>query len=248
MLPIINLGPLTIPVPYFVLLLGIWLGAILTEDLAKKSGQDAEYLDKIIWGSIFAGLLGARVSFIARNTGAFENQWGSIFSLNLGLLDPAGGILIGLATGYFLAVRFKQSDWSLIDRLVPFAAVLTSTIFLANFASGSGYGSFTELPWGIDLWGGPRHPVQLYYLLSSLVVLYWVVKPSMGRDHLAGTKLLLFIIYTTGYLTLLSAFQDPGNNIIGGFRGLQLISWILFTFGLFIYNKLTITKDTNALS
>jgi hypothetical protein len=248
MLPIISLGPLTLPVPYFVLLLGIWLGSILADNQAKTNGQDAEKLDGIIWGSIFAGLLGARVSFIARNIGAFSGQWGSIFSLNPALLDPVGGFLIGGVVGYFLAVRFNQADRSLLDKLVPFAAVLTPAIFLSNFAAGAGYGSITDVPWGIDLWGGIRHPVQIYYLGSSLLVLYWSIKYSKVIKLQEGSRMLLFIIFTAGYITIFSAFQDPGDFVIGRLRGLQLSSWTFMTLALLTYYRLTQTKESNAPS
>jgi prolipoprotein diacylglyceryltransferase len=207
----------------------------VAEKQVKKTGGNPEILYKIIWGSILAGLLGARLSYIARNVGAFAGQWRSVLSLNPALLDPAGGVLITFAVGYFLAVRANQANLSLLDKLVPFAATLVPAIFLANFAAGAGFGTLTELPWGVELWGGQRHPVQLYYFVSSLGVLYWLVIKQAENELRAGSKMVSFFLYTSGYITFFSSFQDPGNNVIHGFRLLQLSAWIILVLSIVIY-------------
>ena len=245
MLPVINLGPLSLPAPQFILLVGIWLGSFLAEKQAQKSGDNPEILVKIIWGSIFAGLLGARLSFIIRNAGAFTGQWKSVLSINPALLDPAGGVLIAIAIGYYLAAKANQANWSLLDKMVPFAAILASAIFLANFTAGTGFGTLTDLPWGIELWGGQRHPVQLYFFVSSLVVLYLLVVMKQSRtDNPAGSRILRFIIYTSGYITFFSSFQDPGNLVISGFRVIQLSSWIVLFLSIIFYCN-RIPKEVN---
>lgn len=237
MLPIIELGPLSLPVPPLVLLLGFWLASFLAEKQEEKAGGDPSILSKIIWTASIAGLLGARLSFIARNLSAFQGQWISIFSLNPALLDPTGGALIALTAGYFVAVKNHCATKSLLDKLAPFIAVFAPAIYLSNFASGAGFGTITNLPWGIEIWGAHRHPVQLYYLISSLLVLFFVVIRTRKNNHPAGSKLLLFVVYTSGYLTLFSAFQDPGRALISGLRIPQLIYWGIFSISFFIYNK-----------
>lgn len=237
MLPIIELGPLSLPVPQLILLFGTWLAVSLTEKQEEKRGGDPSLLFRIIWTAVLAGLVGARLSFIARNASAFQGQWISVLSLNPALLDPAGGLLIALAVGYFISAQQRQADLALLDKLVPFTAALAPVIFLANFTSGAGYGTTTTVPWGIEIWGAQRHPVQLYYLISSLVVLYLLVLRSREKASPAGAHMLLFAICTAGYLTLFSAFQDPGNWLISGIRVMQLLYWGIFTVGIIIYNK-----------
>jgi phosphatidylglycerol:prolipoprotein diacylglycerol transferase len=246
MFPLINLGPISLPAPQLILIIGIWIGASLAEKRAEKNSNNSEILSKVIWGAIFAGILGGRLSFVARNYSAFLGQWGSVFSLNPALFDPAGGFLVTLAAGYFLSARKHQANWSLLNDLVPFFAVLAPTIYLSNFAAGAGFGTITGLPWGIVLWGGQRHPVQLYYLFSSLVVLYIVVFKSNAKNHEPDPRLFLFVIYTAGYITILSAFQDPGGNTIGVFRIIQLVSWIIFTSSIFIFNRIRTEGGENA--
>jgi phosphatidylglycerol:prolipoprotein diacylglycerol transferase len=152
-------------------------------------------------------------------------------------MDPVGGILIALTTGYLVAVGNQYAKISLLDKLVPFIAILAPTIYLSNFASGGGYGTVTNLPWGIEIWGARRHPVQLYYFLSSLVVVYFLVFRTRTAGYPPGSKILLFVICTTGYLTLFSSFQDPGGWLLSGLRTFQLLYWVILTASILIYNK-----------
>ena len=246
MFPVINIGPLSLPAPQLILLLGLWFGTSLAERQAKKTGGNTEILFKIIWGVFIAGILGARLSFIARNPSAFQRQWISVFSLNPALMDPAGGTIVSLTVGYYLAVKYQAANWSILDNLIPVIAVLAPSIYLSNFAAGSGFGTITNLPWGINLWGGPRHPVQIYYLISSLVVLYLVVFRSTSYQYHAGSAMLSFLLYTSGYLTILSAFQDPAGNLISGFRVYQLISWLVLTACVIISINLKTKEGKNA--
>ena len=246
MFPIISLGPLSLPAPQLILLVGLWLGSSIAERQAKNAGRKSELLFKIIWTTILAGILGARLSYIARNPGAFQGQWLSIFSLNQALFDPMGGFLIACTTGYFVALRNQVANWALLDDLTPLFSILAPAIFLANFASGSGYGATTDAPWGIDLWGGHRHPVQLYYLIASLIVLSLVLSRRKLVEEISGISILLFFTLTFGYLIIISTFQDPARNLIAGFRVMQLASWIFFTISIIFYNRLKMKGVENA--
>jgi phosphatidylglycerol:prolipoprotein diacylglycerol transferase len=245
MFPIINLGPLSLPAPQLILLIGLWLGSTLSERRAKKFGRNSEILLKIITISIIAGILGARISYIARNPSAFQGHWLSVFSLNPALLDPLGGILIAIVSGYFVAARNQQTNLDLLDDLVPLFSVLLASIHLSNFASGSGYGTLSNLPWAIDLWGGMRHPTQLYYLCANLAVMYITLVYKRPGTEIAGRTTILFVILTTGYSVILNTFQDPAGHLLWGFRSTQLLSWLIFTASIIFYNQALTKKDPN---
>lgn len=248
MLPILDLGPLSLPVPPLILLIGFWLASTVAEKQVAKSGADPEIISKVIWIAIAAGLLGARLSFIARNMSAFRGQWASVFSLNPALLDSTGGLVIAGAAGYYIASKNQRGDWLLLDQLVPFFALLLPAIYLANFASGAGYGTATDLPWGIEIWGAQRHPVQLYYLLSSLLVFFLLMTTRDTAPSPSGSRMLTLTIYTAGYLAVFSRFQHPGGNLVAGFRTLQLAAWATLTIAMLIAYQLTGRESKNASS
>lgn len=238
MIPIISIGPLSLPSAPFLLLLGLWLGSTLMTTQAKSHQRPQEILERILWTGFTAGIIGARLSFIARNPWAFRGQILNVFSLNPALLDPLGGFLIGLAACYYLVSKHQLNVLKILDDFVPFFAILSLAVYLASFASGAGYGTITHLPWGIHIWGAIRHPVQLYYFGAGIAVLGYTIFASPHKFNPPGYRFSTFLILTTGYLTLLSAFQDSAGLVILGFRGFQLACWVLFSISIILFSIL----------
>ena len=64
MLPILQIGPLALPVPQFSLLLALWLGLSLAENLAPRRGISSEALYNLVFTGLAAGLIGARLGYV----------------------------------------------------------------------------------------------------------------------------------------------------------------------------------------
>ena len=237
MFPIINLGPLSIPAPGFILLLGFWLGSLLAGRKSKLFKVDPGSLENTLWICLLAGLIGARLSYIARAPNAFEGNVLSIFSLNPNLLDPVGGILISAAVGFLYISPQRISFWVFLDSLTPFFAVIAITLSLSSFAAGTEFGTPTTLPWGISLWGELRHPVQIYYLIGGLVTLFVILAIKQTNNYQSGFTFLFFISLTSGFRLFFSAFQESARIIADGIRPLQLAYWIFLAISLFLFNK-----------
>lgn len=238
MFPIISIGPISVPSSPFILLLGLWLGSALMAKQAKSHQRPQEILERILWTGLAAGIVGARLSFIARNPWAFQGQILNVFSLNPALLDPLGGFLIALAACYYLVSTHHLKVLKILDDFVPFFATFALAIYMASFATGAGYGAITRLPWGIHIWGAVRHPVQLYYLGVGVAVLVYTVISSPHKFNSVGHRFSTFLILTTVYLTLLSAFQDPAGRVILGLRSFQLACWVLFSISIILSPRL----------
>ncbi len=237
MFPTINLGPLSIPAPELILLLGFLLGSIFAERKSKHFNVDPNKVEKVLWICLFAGIIGARLSYIARSPSAFQGNFLSIFSLNPNLLDPVGGLLISTAVGFAYVSKQKISYWAILDSLTPFFAVTAISLSLSNFAAGTGFGTPTTLPWGISLWNELRHPVQIYHLVSSLIALFVVYSIRQTDEYQSGFTFLLFISLTSGFRLFFSGFQESASFIGDGIRLLQLAYWIILAISLFLLNK-----------
>lgn len=237
MFPTIDLGPLSIPAPGFILLLGFWLGVALTERKAKLFKVDPNLVEKALWICLLAGLIGARFSYIVRYTSAFQGNLLSIFSLNPNLLDPVGGLLVSLAVGFVYISNQRISLWVFLDSMTPFLAVIAIAFSLSGFAAGSGFGTSTTLPWGISLWGELRHPVQIYHLIGGLVALYIILATKQADDYQSGFTFLFFISLTSGFRLFFSGFQESSSFIGDGIRLLQLVYWTILAISLFLLNK-----------
>ena len=235
MFPILNIGPLSIPAPEFILLLGFWLGSILSERSAVRYQIEPNQIGKLIWTCLAAGIIGGRLSYIAGNPDAFRGNLISILSINPSLLDPTGGILISAVVGYFYHVKLGLPLRRLLDAITPFLIVLAGALSLSNFASGSGFGTATTLPWGIHLWGEVRHPVQLYILLGDLTTLIIILAIKKSDTYWSGKTFLIFTTLAAGFRMFLMGFQEAAPLIAGTLRLNQIVAWMILAISLTLF-------------
>ena len=127
MFPYLSIGPLSLPTPELFLILGFWLGTLLTDQKLKKTNLDRKLIDNLIWILLISGLFGARLSYIASNISAFQGNFKAIVSPNPALLDPSGGFLISITSGYLYLSRKQISLWKILDGLTfLFSPILIS--------------------------------------------------------------------------------------------------------------------------
>ncbi len=237
MFPILNLGPLALPVPEFVLLIGVWAGSVIADRKSRTILPDSGFVDRLIWSALAAGIVGARLSYIARNPAAFSGNYLSFFSLNQHLFDFAGGGLIALSVSIYVVSRSKIPLLTALDSISPFFAVFLASLHLSKFARGVGYGTATDLPWGINLWGLSRHPVQIYYFLASLIVLGLILYLGSKYSYTHGIVFFVFALLSSLYLLLFSRFEVPDLTILTGFRINQIVYWAASLISLVFINK-----------
>ena len=235
MFPILNLGQLSIPIPEFILLLGFWLGSSLSERSAVRYQIESNQIGNLIWICLAAGIIGGRLSYIAGNPGAFQGNLISILSINPNMLDPIGGILISAAVVYLYNIKLGLPHWDLLDAISPFLVVLAGALSLSNFASGSGFGTATTLPWGIHLWGEVRHPVQLYILLGDITTLIIILAIKPTDAYWSGKTFLLFTALASGFRIFLMGFQEDARLIPGMLRLNQIIAWMILAISLALF-------------
>jgi phosphatidylglycerol:prolipoprotein diacylglycerol transferase len=235
MFPVINLGPLSLPSPAFILILGYLAGSYLLDRKAKSFSIDPDLLDRALWIGTASAILGARLSYILSFPAAFKGNLASIISLNPALLDPAGGLAIGFAAVVIVVSHRKIGFWKFLDGLTPFLAALLPAYFLSRFASGSGFGLATDLPWGIFLWGALRHPVQLYLAAFATIPLAAILLYAPPKNMPSGSTFLLFSSASASYYLFLTAFQEPGV-LAAGFRIEQIVTWIILLVLLVLLN------------
>jgi phosphatidylglycerol:prolipoprotein diacylglycerol transferase len=225
MLPILQVGPLAVPVPGLVLLAAFWIGASLAERRAARYQVDPEQVGNLLFYGLLAGILGARLGYALLYPNAFLQSPGSLLSLDSNLLDPASGLLVALLFGLIYAQRQDMALWPTLDALTPFLAVMAVALALANLASGQAYGLPSELPWTIELWGARRHPVQLYQALAAGAILWTVLRaPAQLR---AGSTFLRFTLLSASARLLLEAFRADGAVLPNGWRLAQIGAWLV---------------------
>ncbi len=233
MFPTIRIGPLSLQAPGLMLLLSLWIGITLAEKSAKVYKVSAERLSNLIFIALLAGILGARLAYIAQFPQAFAGNWLNIVSLSPGLLDIMGGIAAAFIGAFIYGQKKEMDFWKTLDALIPFFGMLAIGLAASNLASGDAFGMETTVPWGIELWNATRHPTQVYMMLGALVTLNLVWLSKQNARSQAGVGFLTFIAFTAGYTLFIEAFRGDSTLIFGGVRTGQVIA--LFVLGVALW-------------
>jgi phosphatidylglycerol:prolipoprotein diacylglycerol transferase len=235
MLPTLQVGPLAVPVPALLVLLGIWLGLSLAERAAPRYGVDPNHLYNLVLIALVGGLVGARLAYALRYPALFAGRPLDLLSRDLALLDPLGGVAIALIAALVYAQRRQMPFWSTLDALTPGLAVMGVGLGLSHLASGSAFGSPSNLPWAIELWGAPRHPVQVYETILAALILV-AVWPAKGwiRPTRPGMLFLSFTALSALSRLFLEAFRGDSTLWFDGLRSAQIIAWLVLAASLWL--------------
>ncbi len=246
MFPILQVGPLAIQAPGLILLLGVWLGLTLAERHAERYDTDPNLLYNLAFIALIGGVVGARLSYAAQFSEAFIASPASLVSLNPGLLDPWGGLAVGVIVGIVYAQRKGMALWPTLDALTPALAVIGVALGLSHLASGTAFGAPSKLLWAIQLWGESRHPSQAYETLAALGILA-LVWPGRSGEQPPGVVFLRFMALSAGAALFLEAFRGDSMLVFGGLRAVQVAAWVVMAGCLWGLGKRTIVKNQPSL-
>jgi phosphatidylglycerol---prolipoprotein diacylglyceryl transferase len=248
MLPVINIGPLALPAPEFILLLGFWIGLEFSEKQSPRYRVTPSQIYSLVLIALVAGLVGARLVYAARNLAAFLANPLNLLALRPEMLDGLGGLVFALG-GAAIYLRIRHMPlWGTLDALTTFLAVLAVTLGLSHFASGDAFGAPSKVPWAIELWGEHRHPSQVYETLAALMIAIatwpggWISRRSeypVGGESDAvrqairpGLRFWVFLALSAAARLFLETFRGDSTLLLGMFRQAQVIAWLVLAVSL----------------
>ena len=234
--PILNVGPAAIQLPGLILLLGFWLSLNLAGRRAKAAGLGEDVVLNAGFVALLAGLLGARLGFVALHWSAYQRDLSGILALTTGALSTPLGLLFGLVTAMVYLRRHRPSIPVALDALAPALALMFAFVGLADLSGGSAYGAVSDLPWAIELWGARRHPTQIYDLLVALAtlgLLLWL----HSRRPFDGFLFLSFLLVLGGARLFLEAFRADPWLLPGGYRAVQVVGLIAVILSLWLMSR-----------
>jgi phosphatidylglycerol:prolipoprotein diacylglycerol transferase len=153
--------------------------------------------DLCFW-CLVAGVLGARIVFIAQEWDYYSKHTSELYSLQFRGLTSFGGLFFGMAAAIVWSIRNKISGWVVLDLAAP-AFVLGHAIGrIGCLLNGCCFGGAcpTGLPWGIHVENSSvlHHPAQAYDTLMNLLVLGYLLyreRKGLNLGQLAGLALAL---------------------------------------------------------
>ena len=187
--------------------LGALLAIFVSEWRAKRRGLDGELVfSAAVWG-LFAGLLGAKLTFIASNIKYLFSDPGYV--LGTDGFTVYGGVVLGILVGG-LIVRRKKVDVPLyLDLVIPQIALAQGFGRIGCFLAGCCYGKPTHSHFGVIFPPEAIAPSGIPLIPTQLI--------SAIGDFLIFIILLLLSNYATDYLSLKPAgkksfFQPPAMS------------------------------------
>lgn len=247
MLPTISIGPLVLPTAGLVYILGAWVALSVVERSAKALKLNAEAVYGLSAIALAAGFIGARLLFVALHWPAYrENLAGIVWPLTSGF-DVWGGLFCAIVAA-FLYGRAKQLPVAAtLDALAPGLFVALIAVSLADFLAGPGYGTETPVPWGLDVFGIRRHPVQLYEVALALVALL-VWRWSLSRRSFDRQLFLISVaVYSAGRL-IIDTYRANAWLTASGYHVLQIVSLAILLACIFFLGRGLASKSTTVES
>jgi phosphatidylglycerol:prolipoprotein diacylglycerol transferase len=222
----IEIGPFSIRWYAILINLGIIIAIFLSRYEAKRNNLNPDDLIDILIFALPAGIIGARLYYVAFNLSYYLNYPNEIFKIWHGGLAIHGGLIFGIFVGY-IYTKIKRIDFlSWVDVVAPGIAIAQSIGRWGNFINKEAYGYATNLPWAIYVDGAYRHPTFLYESLWNIgvavLLLYFLHKKYDYKGQIITSYA---VMYSLGRFWIEGLRTD--SLMFGNFRVAQLISVLI---------------------
>ena len=200
----------------------------LSRDAKKMLGlEQEEVLDLVFW-TILAGIVGARVFYIILNLKFFIEDPKEIFMLQHGGLAFQGGLIFGILAAVWIILRKGWPFWKTADVIAPYLALGHAIGRIGCFLNGCCYGK--SVAWGIyfPVHEAHLHPTQLY-ASALLLIIYVLLKKFQKVGLPAGAVFSLYLMLASVKRIGVEFFRADHEAL---FWGLSVFQWV--SIGVFI--------------
>jgi prolipoprotein diacylglyceryl transferase len=237
----LEIGPLKLNAYGLMIALGVVVAVRIAGRRAEAQGVGTiDDFSSIAMWAVPAGVIGGRAYHVITDMERFRGNWSEAFMIWHGGLGIWGGVLFGVAVGFWRARVRGLDAWAIISCAAPAIAIAQAIGRWGNWWNQELFGRPTTLPWALrvsdsvavkagEVAGTTFHPTFLYESLGCvalaglLIVVERRFQPARGR---------LLAWYAAGY-TLLRFFIeglriDPAHQA-GGLRLNQWVSIAVFS-------------------
>ena len=236
MFPYLRLGPFILPMASLALLVGLWTGLSFIDREAARLKVNVSTLSNVIFYSLVAGLIGARVGYALEFPAVYLSNPLSLLALTPATLSPPMGLAIGLIAFTVFVQRKAMPIHPTLDAIAPGLAVFMVFVGFAHILSGDAYGAPTSVPWAIRLWNEYRHPSQFYETFLALII-FLIARERFPKPEGAGLNFLLTVALSAASRVFLEAFRGDSVFLPGGLREAQLIALVILSISFYWMRK-----------
>ena len=187
--------------------MGYVVGFVLIMREKKKYGDTVndEQRAWLIFAALAGALLGARILAFLEHLDELPDS--DVPVILFGGKTIVGGLLGGTA-GIEIAKRIlgitQRTGDVYVTPLVYSMAIGRLGCFFTGLDDAT-YGTFTDLPWGVDFGDGPRHPTQLYGIVALFSILTYL---NYSKQTIAGKRFQLFMILYLSWRLIVDSIKD----------------------------------------
>lgn len=218
--------------------IGILLALLLIFGTAKRTGQSLDmYYDLAIW-TIAAGIIGARLYYVAFNWESYRENLMSIINLRQGGLAIYGGVLLGILVGIIYCAIKKQNTLRIADTAMPGVIVGQIVGRWGNFINREVFGGYTNGPLAMRYLASQVKAADITPEIAANVVKaygaeYIQVHPTFLYESLwnVGVLILMLLLWRSKkkadgqVMALYFIGYGIGRFWIEGIRTDQLMLW-----------------------
>jgi len=233
MLPVLQIGPLALPVYPVALMFAVWATLAAGAWAARRQGLDGDHVYNAGMYGLIAAVVVARLAHVMAFWSAYRSQPLEIVGLNTrAFIWWPGLVAAAVVTGWYC--QHHRLPWAKVGDAGALGALIGISIaYLEAFLVGRGLGAPTNMPWGITTWDVPRHPFQLYGILASLTTA-GVVALVITRQKRPGAAALVALAGYGLALWLLEPARADSLTTIGGLRVPQLVGLAALFLALWV--------------
>ncbi len=223
MFPYVRLGPFLVQTPLLALLVGLWISLLLVEREAKRLNMNSSAIGNLVFYSLLAGLVGARLGYALEFPSLYAARPLSLLALTPSTLSPFMGAVVGLLVFIIFVQRNRLPLRPTLDAFAPGLACFMVAVGASHILGGDAYGVPTNVPWAIRLWNENRHPSQFYETLVALII-FLVVRARYPKPEGTGLNFLWTVFLSSGARVFLEAFRGDSVFWPGGLREAQVLA------------------------
>ncbi len=226
MIPVLTVGGVAIQTRGLVMLVAFWLAFQVVDWAARRVDLDPDDFWNAGLVAFLAGMLGARLGYVVQFWPIYRASPTTALALNVRDMSWPVGVLVGLLVLAGWLYRAGIPLRRAADVLSIGLAVAWAVAGVGAFLSGDAYGTPTTMPWGVELWGARRHPVQLYEALAGVAVAVWLWR-RLDRRPFDGWLAVVGAALMAGGRLVVEAFRATSALVAGEYRLRQLQMWLI---------------------
>lgn len=205
----VEIGPFAIRWYGFLMAVSMAAGLYVMISHGRRQGIPEEHLYNLGLIIIVAGIIGARIIYVATNWPYYAANPGEILRVDHGGLSFHGAVGGGFLGGWYYCIRKKVPYRRVADLVVPGIAIGIALVRIGNLINGEAVGRMaSRLPF-------QQHPAQLYGSAVGIILLVVHNVLARRRRWPPGYLFWTFVLY---YQILRGFFEET-------FRANPLYAW-----------------------